>query len=620
LILADAFINKDCNYANIDNSQVKGNMTMNKIILVAFLGSMLALSSCGTSSSTSSIQEIVKYTITYETNGGTAVSSQTVEMGNPLAEPSSPTKDGYIFAGWYLNADASGTKISFPYSVTENKTLYAGWKEAREYYLQARDKTVGDESAGFEYASDLDFSVGYSAITYTANGKYKGKSQYHKGDNLSYYENINYSGVLFDDHSEYEYLKDRTLNHIKTQSTGEVTKFSSETVDGSYKYDSSSFAKALFTYSQTDIKKVSLSANGKYEIISSASFSTIATKILGNVNNKYVAMVLGELPETESTYHNYLTFDQDGYLDTYSYSFTVSVKGIEISMNYSLAFSSKNKAVTITAPEFDGFSINPASIQTELTKLKTGISNYKSLTETSYDYKVETGVSFSGSNEINSTVKGKALRKKVDDVCYFNDSFEIDSDYKNDDLYADSGIKDFNGAIGKLQNGQVYQVYNPLVGLKKYTEITDPGSTYDFFYLLDDAILKSDNINFVQSVTKDTEVVYSLGIIGNEIPVSLLNLVNNTTQLHPTLEKHVDVFGSFAASSIVNSESKLIFRFEGNALKSLAVDITGKFNTALTDSKNFTETKAADYSLKIDLTDMNLSGSYEIPTDKKDII
>jgi len=53
------------------------------------------------------IDELVKksgtsdYTVTFDTNGGSAVDSQTVAGGNKAQKPADPQKLGYQFAGWF---------------------------------------------------------------------------------------------------------------------------------------------------------------------------------------------------------------------------------------------------------------------------------------------------------------------------------------------------------------------------------------------------------------------------------------------------------------------------------------------------------------------------------------
>ena len=41
------------------------------------------------------------YTVTYESNGGSTVPSQTVKYNETANKPADPTKSGCTFAGWY---------------------------------------------------------------------------------------------------------------------------------------------------------------------------------------------------------------------------------------------------------------------------------------------------------------------------------------------------------------------------------------------------------------------------------------------------------------------------------------------------------------------------------------
>lgn len=68
----------------------------------------------------------VTYTVTFETNGGSAVSAQTVLTGQKATEPEIPTREGYQFAGWYSDSGLT-TSYDFDSSVTGNVTLYAKW-------------------------------------------------------------------------------------------------------------------------------------------------------------------------------------------------------------------------------------------------------------------------------------------------------------------------------------------------------------------------------------------------------------------------------------------------------------------------------------------------------------
>ncbi|GBG11113.1 hypothetical protein PAT3040_05898, partial [Paenibacillus agaridevorans] len=41
------------------------------------------------------------YTVSFESNGGSAVEATTVEHGDTMEAPEVPTRTGYAFGGWY---------------------------------------------------------------------------------------------------------------------------------------------------------------------------------------------------------------------------------------------------------------------------------------------------------------------------------------------------------------------------------------------------------------------------------------------------------------------------------------------------------------------------------------
>lgn len=63
-----------------------------------------------------------EFTVTFDSDGGSAVSEQKV-LNTSAIEPNEPKRNGYDFAGWYLN-DA---KYTFDTKVTRNITLKAHW-------------------------------------------------------------------------------------------------------------------------------------------------------------------------------------------------------------------------------------------------------------------------------------------------------------------------------------------------------------------------------------------------------------------------------------------------------------------------------------------------------------
>lgn len=67
----------------------------------------------------------VTHKVTFDTNGGSAVDSQTVDDGATAVKPADPTRDGYTFNGWTLN----GKPYDFSRPVTGDITLEAQWEK-----------------------------------------------------------------------------------------------------------------------------------------------------------------------------------------------------------------------------------------------------------------------------------------------------------------------------------------------------------------------------------------------------------------------------------------------------------------------------------------------------------
>ena len=77
------------------------------------------------------------YTVTFETNGGTAVAPVTTSLIE--SEPKT-SQSGYTFLGWYTESGFVN-KAEFPYEVTKAQTLYAKWeKNAPESIVFTVDK------------------------------------------------------------------------------------------------------------------------------------------------------------------------------------------------------------------------------------------------------------------------------------------------------------------------------------------------------------------------------------------------------------------------------------------------------------------------------------------------
>ena len=84
---------------------------------------------------------ISKVTVTFDLNGGTGSGGgeQKFRIGSIAAEPETPTRDGYIFRGWYTSADSwkTGEGRSYQPGVREweSATYYANWQSATQFEM-----------------------------------------------------------------------------------------------------------------------------------------------------------------------------------------------------------------------------------------------------------------------------------------------------------------------------------------------------------------------------------------------------------------------------------------------------------------------------------------------------
>jgi uncharacterized repeat protein (TIGR02543 family) len=70
--------------------------------------------------------EINEYTISFESNEGSAVSAITQDYATEVVTPSEPTRIGYTFAGWFSDVELT-TAYVFSTMPAEDITLYAKW-------------------------------------------------------------------------------------------------------------------------------------------------------------------------------------------------------------------------------------------------------------------------------------------------------------------------------------------------------------------------------------------------------------------------------------------------------------------------------------------------------------
>lgn len=111
------------------------------VVLAIALSCMFALAGCkvkgdkndsSTSDGNSTVQTTY-CTVTFDSNGGSLVSSATVKSGETVSEPTSPVRANYVFVGWYEDSAYENRFVFDSQPVTENIKLYARWEQSLEY-------------------------------------------------------------------------------------------------------------------------------------------------------------------------------------------------------------------------------------------------------------------------------------------------------------------------------------------------------------------------------------------------------------------------------------------------------------------------------------------------------
>jgi|GEM_PF-4471555 len=93
-----------------------------------------------------------QYTLTYKTNGGSAIAPTEHDGGTTVTLTAAPAREGHTFTGWY--SDAKLTNRITSVVMDGDKTVYAGWKENE---ASAPSDAFADVPAGAWYREAVDY-------------------------------------------------------------------------------------------------------------------------------------------------------------------------------------------------------------------------------------------------------------------------------------------------------------------------------------------------------------------------------------------------------------------------------------------------------------------------------
>lgn len=553
-------------------------------------------------------QQVVKYTVTF---ANTSMSSVQVEAGKTLAKPADPQKENSVFVGWYQDEGLT-QEVSFPLTINANTTIYAQFYSYQEAFQKARNNTIGSSVAGYEYDYTLQITAGYMGLNLSGNTT--GNSKYNPSSNdVTFYDSHVNSGALFYDGTKYAIKKGRELHEVSLDENDVVKKYKITQVGDDYKFDSSSFAKAVFEYDETKLKEIKpASTANEYELKTGFNASS-AIALVGNyVNHPMVEKLIGELPETSVATNMYVKFSGNK-LDTYRYTMAIDVTGIQFNITYSLTFKNVGVAPTITPQVFSGTYVSNADVATVKTEINGYLNAFKALEHSSYDFQAKTAVDYAKKSAINATVDGWTKRKVSGNNVYYLNDYEVDTDHKNADLYKSTGLGDCHGGRAKLSTGEVHDLKKKLLGgYSDVATVSNPG-TADDYYLLD-VLGMIDNVSFIQKIsdTNKNTITYAIGAetVG---AVSILKAFNDTLRLNPLGESTADVkaFGSFQDSSVTVKNFKFRIIIANGALSEIKLEMNGKLTASFPGSRDFTQAQDAGYKLEYELKVTNKASDFE---------
>ena len=93
------------------------------------------------------------YVVSFESNGGTEIEAYRTDR---IEKGPACVKEDAEFLGWYTSSDFSSNKITFPYELKEDTTLYANWIQKYQVYFETNG---GSEIAGYKASEIKDSPI-----------------------------------------------------------------------------------------------------------------------------------------------------------------------------------------------------------------------------------------------------------------------------------------------------------------------------------------------------------------------------------------------------------------------------------------------------------------------------
>lgn len=242
------------------------------------------------------------YTITFDTDGGTAIANRIVVEGTSLGELPTAEKENYDFLGWFTDREFT-TRVSLDAIVTNNMTLYARFKKTPGQGLEVQSIPV---------VSKLDQPSTFSIKVVDRSGELtesliKNAIDFTSPSHLEFAENPGISIVKNND--EYIIAANNESKQFPEGGTFKLVLTEDALVfkEGATEYDSST-REFTFTTAKAEVNKLKFNPDLKF-----LSASDVSLMSQGGQNAKFIANSLYtyEINEgsTETIVNNY----ENGY-------------------------------------------------------------------------------------------------------------------------------------------------------------------------------------------------------------------------------------------------------------------------------------------------------------------
>lgn len=297
---------------------------------------------------------IVNYNVSFNTDGGSPIDSQSIPSGNKAVAPSNPGKTGYLFDGWY-NGD---TKYDFNTTISADTSLIAHWslvsspkptikniKNSKKSQMKITLKT-SENIAGYEISYSTNKNASKNAIlvetqktSYTVKNLVQGKTYYVR---VRTYNLDSTGGKIYSEYSKIKKIKiAKGLTEVKATSTSatikscKITSGSNVSVAVKTKDIIKSNDNYYYLFQLPSYKKsISKSANPLAQAIKGTSL-TFETPLNLNTSSSLLYSKFVVAIKVKSGYKiiskaKYITNPQDIATFTYAFPQAPTKKGLQI--------------------------------------------------------------------------------------------------------------------------------------------------------------------------------------------------------------------------------------------------------------------------------------------------